>query len=254
MRKIITTIVVIICLTLNGGFAIETSDSSATGNVYTTQNVVCSEVAIAAEFIQEPIATIYETTQPTVYETEPAIEETIYETEPIAEETIPIETIQETIPIETILEEAVPVETIPVETEPIVTEYEYGTRMTPAVEINYENGVKNYTDVVDTSEYTYYGRMFITGYTPKCAHCCGSTEGITASGVPAIPGYTVAAGYEFDFGTTLYIEGYGYYVVEDRGNLGENVLDIAAPDHESCYPITQDGVNVYIVPNKFHNQ
>lgn len=135
--------------------------------------------------------------------------------------------------------------------EPIVRRYQFGRRMTPSLKINYENGVKNHTEKVDTSGYKYVGRYRITGYTPKCKHCCGSDKGICASGVEAIVGYSVATGSEFKFGTTLYIKGYGYYVVEDRGNLGKNVIDIACPDHETCYAITYGSVDVYVVPNKF---
>lgn len=132
-----------------------------------------------------------------------------------------------------------------------VRKYRFGTRMTPSVKIYPENGVKNWTEEVDTSGFKYAGRYKITGYTPKCVHCCGSDKGICASGVEAISGYSVAAGNEFKFGTTLYIEGYGFYVVEDRGNLGQNVIDIACPDHDTCYAITHGAINVYVVPNKY---
>lgn len=129
--------------------------------------------------------------------------------------------------------------------------YTYGEPMIPSVEIPKtvsNTDMRNYTDVVDTTNYLYLGEYSITGYTPKCAHCCGSTKGITASGAEAIIGYTVATHDSIPFGTTLYIEGYGYYIVEDRGNLGRNVIDIAAPTHDSCYDLTNNGVHVYAVP------
>ena len=108
--------------------------------------------------------------------------------------------------------------------------------------------MRNNVDIIDTSEYLYIGKYNITGYTPKCYHCCGNTKGITASGIEATVGYTVATDKSIPFGTTLYIEGYGYYIVEDRGNLEKNVIDIAAPNHDSCYNLTNNGVNVYVVP------
>lgn len=129
--------------------------------------------------------------------------------------------------------------------------YKYGERITPTIDIpiiDSSTDIRNYKDDVDTSEYLYIGTYSITGYTPKCYHCCGNTSGITASGVEAIAGYTVAADKSIPFGTTLYIEGYGFYIVEDRGHLGKNVIDIAAPDHESCYDLTDTGINVYVVP------
>lgn len=111
------------------------------------------------------------------------------------------------------------------------------------------NPVKNNPGKVDTSGYTYLGVYTVTGYTPGCAHCCGNSNGITASGVPAVCGRTIAA-KGIEFGKTLYIEGYGYYVVEDRGGFQSNVIDMAAPSHEACYAITnRTGVKVYIVPD-----
>lgn len=137
-------------------------------------------------------------------------------------------------------------------TSEYLPDYTYGKRITPSISIPEtvsDTDMRNYIDEVDTSNYLYLGEYSITGYTPKCAHCCGNTKGITASGVEAIIGYTVAADKSIPFGTTLYIEGYGYYVVEDRGNFGRNVIDIAAPTHESCYDLTNYGVHVYVVPS-----
>lgn len=129
-----------------------------------------------------------------------------------------------------------------------VSDYAYGRRVTPAVNIEIPSGsdMKNYTGTVDTSNYELLGSYKITGYTPGCAHCCGgSTAGIGASGVKIIPGYSVAM-KGINFGTTIYIEGYGYYVVEDRG-VGAGVVDIACPNHDACGPVTARGINVYIV-------
>ena len=131
------------------------------------------------------------------------------------------------------------------------TEFRYGVRTNPAVDINVpdSDNMKNYTGEVDTSKYILYDKCFVTGYTPTCVHCCNSAEGITASGSRAICGYTVATHANLPFGTTLYIEGYGYYQVEDRGALKSNTIDIASPNHEACGPVTAYNVNVYIVPN-----
>ena len=129
--------------------------------------------------------------------------------------------------------------------------YTYGKRIEPVVDISipeYDNmDMRNYTDKVNTDEYQYLGSYNITGYTPKCNHCCGNENGITASGVDAIAGYTVAAPKHIPFGTTLYIENYGYYVVEDRGNFPDTVIDIAAPNHDACYTLTNNNVSVYVV-------
>lgn len=132
------------------------------------------------------------------------------------------------------------------------TAYKYGTRTNPAVDITIPSSgssMKNYTGEVDTSNYESLGTYKITGYTPGCVHCCGNDEGIGAAGVEVICGYSVAAPKNIPLGTTLYIEGYGYYVVEDRGAFGNGVIDIACPSHDACGPITSTGINVYIVPN-----
>lgn len=94
--------------------------------------------------------------------------------------------------------------------------------------------------------YTYVGNYKITGYDPWCSHCCGKSNGITASGTQAKVGRTIAA-KGFDFGTKLYIEGYGVYVVEDTGGFASNTIDMAADSHEACYALTRSNVPVYVV-------
>lgn len=128
--------------------------------------------------------------------------------------------------------------------------YSYGTRPNPAINItiNKDNNGRNYTEEIDTSDFEYAGEHKITGYDPYCTHCCSGT-GLMASGVYAVNGYSVAAG-AYPIGTTLYIEGYGFYVVEDRGSaVNGKHIDIAAPSHEACYALTANAVRVYIVPN-----
>lgn len=102
------------------------------------------------------------------------------------------------------------------------------------------------TSTPDKSGMTFYENCFITGYDPWCAHCCGSTSGITASGKEATVGKTIAM-YGLAFGTQVYIEGLGTYTVEDRG-VGSGVVDVACASHEDCYAITTHA-NVYIINN-----
>lgn len=97
------------------------------------------------------------------------------------------------------------------------------------------------------SNMSYVGKFFVTGYDAWCAHCCGgNTTGVTASGRVATVGRTVATSNQFPMGTKLYVEGYGTYVVEDRG-CAKGVIDIAADSHEACGRLTRNGINVYIV-------
>ena len=130
-------------------------------------------------------------------------------------------------------------------------EYKYGRRVNPTIDINIpdDSNMRNYIDEVNTSDYEYAGAFRVTGYTPGCEHCCGKTDGIGASGVTMIYGYSVAAPTIFPLGTTIYVEGYGYYVVEDRSGSNSNTIDICCPNHESCYMLTNKSINVYIVSN-----
>ncbi len=56
----------------------------------------------------------------------------------------------------------------------------------------------------------------VTGYCP-CKKCCGKEDGITASGVKATANHTIAAPSKYAFNTRIELEGYGTFVVEDRG-------------------------------------
>lgn len=93
---------------------------------------------------------------------------------------------------------------------------------------------------------TYLGRYYVTGY-DICVECCGKIDGITASGTAATVGHTVSAGPEIPFGTTLYIDGIGERVVEDRGSgVTEGCLDVLCENHAACYATT-GWYDVYIM-------
>ena len=96
-----------------------------------------------------------------------------------------------------------------------------------------------------TEKLEHLGVLYITGYDPYCSHCCGKTDGITASGAKAIYDYTIAMSSAYSFGTVIYIEGLGTYVVEDRG-VGFGTVDVARNGHDACYAITGN-YDVYIV-------
>jgi len=94
-------------------------------------------------------------------------------------------------------------------------------------------------------EYVYLGSYHVTGY-DLCVQCCGKTDGITASGTKAEVGRTVACN-TLPFGTVIYIEGIGERVVEDRGGMRGNMLDVLCADHAECAAITRGSVDVWIV-------
>lgn len=148
-----------------------------------------------------------------------------------------IGTFDEVIIDEPIAEE--PVEEQPVveevDTEPVLDITDEHDSVTPLAEqLNAEGVVLSYLGV-----------YHITGYDPLCEHCCGKSDGITASGEPAEYYKTVAMN-GIPFGTKIYIPNYGVFTVEDRGGNSVGV-DIACPGHDACYLVTNAGMDVYIV-------
>lgn len=83
----------------------------------------------------------------------------------------------------------------------------------------------------DIPEYEELGTYKLTAYC-SCSNCCGKSDGITASGVKAQAGRTVATSSAIPFGTELYING-NTYTVEDRG-VGEGVIDIYFDSHSDA--------------------
>ena len=74
------------------------------------------------------------------------------------------------------------------------------------------------------------GVYTLTAYC-SCEKCCGKSDGITASGVKATAGRTVAVDSSIPFGTKLIIDGHEY-VAEDRGGaIKGNRIDVY---FESC--------------------
>jgi 3D (Asp-Asp-Asp) domain-containing protein len=97
-------------------------------------------------------------------------------------------------------------------------------------------------------------KMEVTAYC-SCQSCCGWTRnwygrpvyasgplrgrpkavGVTASGTKARYGTIAADPALFPFGTVMYIEGYGYGRVEDRGSAIKGWhIDLFFPDHDDA--------------------
>lgn len=84
---------------------------------------------------------------------------------------------------------------------------------------------------------TYLGTYWITGYTATGKPC--------ANGNYPTVGYTVASN-SLPMGTVIYIEGIGTRVVEDRGGMASNVIDVFVDSTSTAYAIT-GSYEVYIV-------
>ncbi len=110
--------------------------------------------------------------------------------------------------------------------------------------------------------------MQVTGYC-KCGDCCSwkrtwygravftsgpnkdkpKVIGQTASGAMARPGTIAADTSRYPFGTIMYIEGYGYGRVEDRGGAikGEHI-DLYFRSHEQAREWGSQKMRVYVWP------
>jgi 3D (Asp-Asp-Asp) domain-containing protein len=62
----------------------------------------------------------------------------------------------------------------------------------------------------------------------------GGYDGLTSSGTQLTVGRTVAAN-NLPFGTRVFIQGIGWRVVEDRGNLKDNQIDVLVESKEVAY-------------------
>ena len=99
-------------------------------------------------------------------------------------------------------------------------------------DIPYQENLKN-KKVVEDNNLTNLGEYKLTAYC-SCEKCCGkwSQFNRTASGTVPQQGRTVACN-SLDFGTEIIING-EKYIVEDTGNMGNNIIDIYFNSHEAA--------------------
>jgi len=65
--------------------------------------------------------------------------------------------------------------------------------------------------------------------------CYDGDPRITASGVEVVPGVTVAAGPDYEFGTRAYVMGDGPRIIQDRGGrIGNGSIDLAVETREEA--------------------
>ena len=101
-----------------------------------------------------------------------------------------------------------------------------------------------------------------------CGDCCGwrrtllgtpvskstgkrKSVGVTASGTKARPGTIAADTSVFPFGTVLYVPGYGYGRVEDRGSsMVGNKIDLYFPSHRQALAWGRKRVRALVWPAK----
>lgn len=81
-----------------------------------------------------------------------------------------------------------------------------------------------------------------------CVACCGKVDGITASGVKAEVGVTIAAGPDVPFGTRVYLPGFGWRTVQDRGSaIKRGCVDILVGSHAEALRWGRREMEVWIL-------
>ena len=86
-------------------------------------------------------------------------------------------------------------------------------------------------------EMTYLGEYELTAYEWTGYRC--------ANGNYPTCNYTVACN-SLPLGTQIFIEGMGTYVVEDRGGMSDNVIDVYMGDYDTCIQFGRRSAKVYI--------
>ena len=96
----------------------------------------------------------------------------------------------------------------------------------------------------------YIGEFTLTGYTDN-SECCGKSGQKTASGTQPIEGKTDWT--TLPAGTEIYIEGYGYYTVEDKvanwitERYDGKIIDLFRDSYNEAKNVGKQKVKVYIV-------
>ena len=98
--------------------------------------------------------------------------------------------------------------------------------------------VEEESGLINNEVWTYLGTYEITAYEWTGSPC--------ANGNYPSEGYTVACN-DLPFGTTVYIDGVGYRVVEDRGGGGYGWMDIYMGDVGACYEWGRQYRDVWLV-------
>ncbi|MCG8499999.1 MAG: 3D domain-containing protein [Firmicutes bacterium] len=98
----------------------------------------------------------------------------------------------------------------------------------------------------------FVGEWVGTAYTPSVEEC-GNDKGITSSGKPIIPGYSVAVDTDFwDYGQKFYIEGVGMVEAMDTGSAikGEQRFDLALFDRQTALQFGRKKLKVWLIEEK----
>lgn len=132
------------------------------------------------------------------------------------------------------------------ESKEVVTETETETETEDIPETDTEESTSPETETETERNMTYLGEYKITGYSTKS--CCNGSgnAGKTASGEPLTPWYSVAM-KGIPFGTKIYIDGLGEFVVHDRG-VGKGKVDVCV---NSCGHMKGGSSEAYQITGRY---
>lgn len=97
--------------------------------------------------------------------------------------------------------------------------------------------------------YQYIGECTITAYCP-CAECCGNwADGLTATGLPAVPGVVAVDPDVIPLGSTVIIDGQRYLAADTGSGVEGLHIDICMAGHEETAAFGVQTADVWVVNN-----
>ena len=102
-------------------------------------------------------------------------------------------------------------------------------------------------------KFVYLGDFKITHYCDdEYNHICGVGDGLTATGTQITVGKTIAVDPKvIPYGTSVYIEGYGWRVAEDcGGSVDGKHIDVAVTDHPTAMSMGVKHKDVWVLVKK----
>lgn len=94
----------------------------------------------------------------------------------------------------------------------------------------------------------YAGKFTVTAYCP-CRECCGSwADGMTASGVPAVPGVVAVDPEVIQLGSVVIIDGTEYLAADTGDSIKGNRIDICTASHQDALDFGVQEKGVWVAP------
>lgn len=96
----------------------------------------------------------------------------------------------------------------------------------------------------------YAGEFTITAYCP-CRKCCGAwSDGLTATGVPALPGVVAVDPEVIPLGSTVVIDGQEYLAADTGSGVNGLHVDVCTDSHETAVSFGKRTADVWVVPEE----